>query len=130
MDLIDKAGKGVGDLVAKARERERVRLEDRLRLLDTVETEAREMVGLLKHRPGYTWDTQADAHGLRMISAAEAIDDDALRTAVDELYAIDISRSRETARTKRGEETTALQLGFRAVVSRLGQVRRETLADD
>jgi hypothetical protein len=46
MDIFDKAGKAVGDAVAKARERERVRLKDRLHQLDRMEASARELVRL------------------------------------------------------------------------------------
>lgn len=130
MDLFDKAGRAVGDVVSKARERERVRLEDRLRLLDSVGSEARQMVHLLKHRAGYTWHTEADEHGLRMLAAAEAIDDDSLRGLVDALYAIEVPYDSDTPDLQRREEATALLAAYRAIVARLGLLRRETLADE
>jgi hypothetical protein len=123
MDLIDKAGKGVGDLVAKAKERERVRLEDCLHLIDSLGESARQVAQLRKHRPGYNWDSASDKHAMEMIANVEAIDDADLRTVADELCAI---QSPHEGRAP----AAALDAAYRAVVKRLGQLRRDTLADD
>ncbi len=123
MDFIDKAGKGVGDLVAKARERERVRLEDRLHRLDRAEETARELVSLRKHRPGYGWNSASDKSAMVLIAAAEAIDDDELRTLTDALCALQSPHDGHAP-------ADALDAGYRGVVKRLGHIRRATLADD
>jgi DNA-binding IclR family transcriptional regulator len=128
MEIFDKAGKAVGDVVAKARERERLRIADRLQLLDRIEASARAVVMRRKHRPGYSWDMEADDEGMRMIAAAVAIDDDELRTHVDALCAIAVPY--EAPDEQRQREAAELDAAYRAVVSRLGAVRRETLADD
>lgn len=125
MDIVDKVTKGAGDLVAKARERERVRLEDRLRQLDRLEAAARTMTVEGKRRAGYTWDEPVEQARHSMIAAAATIGDDQLTLAVDELVTIDIPY---------GEGATShlapLDRGFRLVVKRLAEIRRETLADD
>ncbi|TAL07168.1 MAG: hypothetical protein EPO00_09720 [Chloroflexota bacterium] len=125
MDVFDKAGKAVGDVIAKARERERVRLEDRLRQLDRLEAAARTMVVEGKRRAGYTWDLPVEESRYTMIAAATTIDDSELTGRVDELVGIDIPISSDTV-----APVAALDGAFRAVVARLAAIRREALADD
>lgn len=125
MDVFDKAGKAVGDVIAKARERERVRLEDRLRQLDRLEAAARTMVVEGKRRAGYTWDLPVEESRHTMIAAGAAIDDSELTARVDELVGIDIPISSDMV-----APVAALDGAFRAVMARLAAVRRETLADD
>ena len=50
MDILGKTGQAVGDAVAKANERERIRLEDRLRQIDDLTAAAPQLVVLRKHR--------------------------------------------------------------------------------
>jgi hypothetical protein len=54
VDIVDKVTRGAGDIVGKAKERERVRLEDRLRQLDRIEEAARTMTVEGKRRAGCT----------------------------------------------------------------------------
>ncbi len=125
MDVFDKAGRAVGDAIAKARERERVRLEDRLGQLDRLEEAARTMVVEGKRRAGYTWDLPVEESRHTMIAAAATVNDPELTSAVDALVGIDIPI---------GEGYTSpvaeLDRSFRAVVVQLAKLRREALADE
>lgn len=124
MDVFDKAGRAIGDVVAKAKERERLRIEDHLRQLDRLEEAARRMVVEGKRRAGYTWDLPVEEARHTMIAAGAAIGDEELAKRVDELVRIEIPISSDLAAP--AEE---LDRCFRAVVARLAEVRRETLAD-
>lgn len=125
MDIIDKVTKGAGDVVAKARERERVRLEDRLRQLDRIEAATRSATVEAKRRAGYSWDLPVEEARHTMIAAAATIGDEDLVARVDEFVAVDVPISRD------GEVPVAeLDRTFRAVVARLAELRRKTLADD
>lgn len=125
MDVFDKAGRAVGDAIAKARERERVRLADRIGQLDRLEAAARTMVVEGKRRAGWTWDLPVEESRHTMIAAAATINDAELTSAVDALVRIDIPI--EEARVSPVAE---LDRCFRAVVVRLAAIRRETLADE
>jgi hypothetical protein len=85
MDILGKAGQAVGDVVAKSKERERVRLEDRLRLIDALDGAAQHLVLLRKLRPGYGWHLPSEEQSLKTISGAAALGDEALATKVDSL---------------------------------------------
>jgi len=124
MDVLDKAGRAIGDVVAKARERERLRIEDRLRQLDRLEEEARRLVVEGKRRAGYTWDLPVEEARHTMIAASAAIGDEELVAHVDELVRIEIPISPDLA-----APVAELDRCFRAVVARLAEVRRETLSD-
>jgi hypothetical protein len=123
VDIFEKAGNKVGDVVGKARERERVRLEDRLRQLDRIEENARTYVFEGRTRAGYGWTMDMEGARLVMVAAATTIGDDDLSAAVDALGAVRVPFGGEP----RDDELDAC---FRAVVGRLAVVRRETLADD
>ena len=125
MDVFDKASKGVGDLLAKARERERVRLEDRLKQLDRVDSHARTLLEFGKSRPGYGWDRECDKSRLEMLSATAILDDMDLDSAVDALCSIEIPPYTEDVVPK-----AELDAAFRVVIKRLAVLRRETLADE
>jgi hypothetical protein len=124
MDIFDKAGRAVGDAVAKARERERVRLEDRLRQLDRVEEAARQLTIEGKRRAGYTWDLPVEEARHTMIAAAATIGDEDLAARVDELVAVHIPFP-----SQGDAPDPELDAGFRAVIARLAMLRRDTLAD-
>lgn len=123
MEIFDKAGKAVGDVVAKARERERVRLTDRLALLDSIDAAARVVVVNGTHRPGYGWKMEATSECLKMVSAALAIDDADLTAKVDGLCAVDVPYDGPIP-------VQALAAAHRELAVRLGEVRRETLSED
>jgi hypothetical protein len=113
VDIVDKVTKGAADIVAKARERERVRLEDRLRQLDRVEEAARQLAVNGKRRAGYT-----------RVAAAATIGDEGLIAAVDTLVTVDIPFHDETS------YIAPLDRAFRSVIKRLAEIRTSTLADD
>lgn len=123
MDVFDKAGKAVGDAIAKAKERERIRLEDRLKQIDRIDECARSLVETGKHRPGYSWPSRLTSLGLEAVSAAAMVGDDELATAVDALVAIRVT-------TGTPAPVDQLDGAYRAMLKRLAIVRRETLADD
>jgi hypothetical protein len=123
MDVFDRAGRVVGDAVAKARERERVRLEDRLRLLDGLDESARDVVRLFKHRPGYSWKMDSEQPRLAMVSRALALADAELVARVDVLAAIDPPHDGRTP-------VAEIEAAYRAIVERLAVLRQETLAED
>jgi hypothetical protein len=123
MEIFDKAGKAVGDVVAKARERERIRVADRLALLDAIDASARIVVVKGTHRPGYNWKSEATEECLKMVSASLAIDDADLTARVDALCAIDVPYDGPSP-------YQALGAAHRELAVRLGEVRRATLADD
>jgi len=129
MDLFDKAGRAVGDLAVKARERERLRIQDRISLLELIDTSARLVVTTGKLRPGAYGGPGVECEDatLRMVSAALALDDAELVPLVDALRAIDISWGYEERRPAPAKE---LDDAYRALVTRVGQLRRETFADD
>lgn len=111
------------NLVSKAKERERLRIEDRLAQLDAISTEAREVVVSGTHRPGYSWKMEATRRCLAMVSAAIAVDDAGLIAKVDALCAIDVPYDGPSP-------YRALDAAHRELAVRLGEVRRETLAED
>ena len=123
MDVFDKAGKAVGDVIAKARERERVRLEDRLRQLDLVDSCARTIVHRRKHRAGFTWRSEVTEASLQAISAAVMIGDDELEAAVDVLAEVQIPSDPAAV-------GAVLEAAYRPILKRLAILRQETLADD
>ena len=123
MDILGKAGQAVGDAVAKAKERERIRLEDRLRLIDTLDASAQQLVLLRKLRPGYGWHLPSEEHALKMISGAAALRDEELAAKVDALIGLDTDINHPAP-------VKELDAAYRALVARLAEVRRETLAED
>lgn len=123
MDILGKAGQAVGDAVAKSRERERVRLEDRLRLIDGLAEIAQRLVILRKYRLGYGWHHESEEKALKLIAAAAMIQDTTLAEKVDSLIGIEIPSE--------GKAPSAeLDTAYRALVARLAEVRRDTLAED
>ena len=125
MEIFDKAGRAVGDAIARARERERFRLQDKVGQLDILDACARVVVQRGKDRPGYVWDQEVERNRLGMISAAAMIGDDALRSLVDGLCAIDVPIPSDLPAPRQ-----ELDSAYRALVARLAELRRETLADD
>lgn len=108
--------------IEQAKERERLRIEDRLRLVEDAKATAIEIVRLRKHRPGYSWASGSDVKAMELIAAAEALDDDELRHLADELCG--------TVSPHEGRAPVAeLDAGYRAIVKRLGELRRATFSD-
>src|SRR5665811_1258996 len=112
MDILGKAGHAVGDAVAKAKERERVRLEDRLQLIDGLAEIAQELVILRKYRLGYSWRHQSEAKALKLIATAAMIQDTPLAEKVDSLIGIEIPSEGK-------DPSKELDAAYRALVTRL-----------
>jgi hypothetical protein len=122
MDILGKAGQAVGDAVAKAKERERIRLEDRLRQIDDLTSAAQQLVVLRKHRL-VNFGSKSEEQALKMISGAATIADPALRDGVDALVGIKVSHEGPVP-------SAQIDAAYRSLVDRLAEIRRDTLAED
>jgi hypothetical protein len=122
MDILGKAGQAVGDAVAKAKERERIRLEDRLRQIDGLTAAAQQLVVLRKHRL-VNFGSKSEEQALKMISGAATIADPALRDSVDALVGIKVSHEGPVP-------SAQIDGAYRSLVDRLAEIRRDTLAED
>lgn len=122
-DIFGRAERWIGDAAAKARERERMRIEDRLRLIDGIAENARTVVRLGKHRPGYGWQIEMEDARLEMVARAHGVGDAELLRCVDELAAIEVP-------FEGAKPTERLEMSYRAIVARSAVVRRETFSDD
>lgn len=120
-DFLDKAGRWVGEAAAKARERERLRIEDRLRLLDGIDELARRVVHIRRHKPGYGWEVDLDDVRLRLLGMAPTIDDPELDTRIAEL-------DESQAAGDKGPRD-ALDSAYLSVARRLAELRRETFTE-
>lgn len=85
MDELRNVGRWATDKLALAKERERLRIEDRLRQLGELDASAREFIRLKRQKPGYTWDQEAEKLKLRMLGLAPGIGDAELRGMVEYL---------------------------------------------
>jgi hypothetical protein len=114
MDAVDGAGRWIGHEVAKARERERIRVEDRLTKLDQLDEAAREFVRHLRHHPGKAWEMEADGWRVRMIGLGLVIDDGKVEQLIRTLSA----------------EAQPTDEAYIALASRLAALRTATLAEE
>jgi len=85
VDEIRGVGRWAADKLGVARERERLRVEDRLRQLDELDAALREYIRLHRQKPGHTWDQDAEKLRLRAIGIAPIIGDEELESMVDQI---------------------------------------------
>jgi hypothetical protein len=113
------------DRAAQAKERERLRIEDQLRQLDTINQQAAIHTDNKKNRYGWTWDGEAERAGLAMLAAAAVIGDSTLLDRVEALRAIHVSHD-DDARVPAAELDTA----YKDIVMRTAELRREKFVRD
>jgi hypothetical protein len=89
VDELRGVGKWASDKLARERERERLRVEDRLRQLDEVDAVAREFKYLRNVRPGYAWGTQSEKGRLRLLGLGPIIGDPDAEAAIADLIGQD-----------------------------------------
>lgn len=82
MDELRGVGRWATDKLALAKERERLRVEDRLRQLDELDEAIRELIRLRGQQPGYTWDQEAEKLRLRALGLGPTIGDEELEQLI------------------------------------------------
>jgi hypothetical protein len=78
VDLGKGAARWVTDQVALAKERERLRIENRIAGLTDIDDRARQLMILRRHKPGYSWHQHIDEERLKIIGLAAAAGDEEL----------------------------------------------------